>query len=258
MKCIYFSVIQYGFVTIFVAAFPLAPLLALLNNIFEIRLDAYKYTTQMRRPIAQQVQDIGIWYSILEGMTYLAVVSNALIIALTSDFIPRMVYRLVYSPDKNMNGFVNSTLAVFDTADFGNPENASEYFGPNLNKTDQFETCRYRGYRSDPEAEDPYQINEMWLHVFTARLGFIVIFEHLVLLIKVFLAYVIPDAPNNLRVQLQRERQSQREAQFQDHENSNPETTVDSDTFQEAEVRFRRNTAQSCRSFLSNNSVSPI
>ena len=58
------------------AAFPLAPLLALVNNVFEIRLDAYKYTTQMRRPIAQQVQDIGIWYSILEGMTYMAVVSN--------------------------------------------------------------------------------------------------------------------------------------------------------------------------------------
>ena len=71
-----FLVIQYGFVTIFVAAFPLAPLLALLNNVFEIRLDAYKYTTQMRRPIAQQVQDIGIWFSILEGMTYLAVISN--------------------------------------------------------------------------------------------------------------------------------------------------------------------------------------
>ena len=71
-----FLVIQYGFVTIFVAAFPLAPLLALINNVFEIRLDAYKYTTQMRRPIAQQVKDIGIWYSILEGMTYLAVVFN--------------------------------------------------------------------------------------------------------------------------------------------------------------------------------------
>ena len=70
------SVIQYGFVTIFVAAFPLAPLLALINNVFEIRLDAYKYTTQMRRPIAQQVQDIGIWSNILEGMTYFAVVSN--------------------------------------------------------------------------------------------------------------------------------------------------------------------------------------
>ena len=30
----------------------------------------------MRRPIAQQVKDIGIWYKILEGMTYIAVVFN--------------------------------------------------------------------------------------------------------------------------------------------------------------------------------------
>ena len=73
---IFHLVIQYGFVTLFVAAFPLAPLLALINNIFEIRLDAYKYTTQMRRPLGQQVRSIGIWYGILEGMTYLSVVFN--------------------------------------------------------------------------------------------------------------------------------------------------------------------------------------
>jgi hypothetical protein len=35
-----FSVLQFGFITIFVAAFPLAPLCALLNNWMEIRLDA--------------------------------------------------------------------------------------------------------------------------------------------------------------------------------------------------------------------------
>lgn len=35
-------VIQYGFITIFVAAFPLAPLFALFNNVFELRLDAKK------------------------------------------------------------------------------------------------------------------------------------------------------------------------------------------------------------------------
>ena len=34
--------IQYGFITLFVAAFPLAPLCALINNLFEIRLDARK------------------------------------------------------------------------------------------------------------------------------------------------------------------------------------------------------------------------
>ena len=51
--------IQYGFVTIFVAAFPLAPLFALINNIIEIRLDAYKFVTQWKRPMAARAQDIG-------------------------------------------------------------------------------------------------------------------------------------------------------------------------------------------------------
>ena len=46
--------IQYGFITLFVAAFPLAPLFALINNIFEIRLDARKVgmVTQIRHNIS--------------------------------------------------------------------------------------------------------------------------------------------------------------------------------------------------------------
>ena len=48
-------VIQYGFITIFVCAFPLAPLFALLNNICELRLDAKKILELHRRPIAQKV-----------------------------------------------------------------------------------------------------------------------------------------------------------------------------------------------------------
>ena len=79
-------------------------------------------------------------------------------------------------------------------------------------------TSRSSGYRSSPQDEIAYVINDKWIHVFTARLGFIVIFEHFVLVIKILLAYVIPDAPNNLRVQLQRERQNLREAQFQEEQ----------------------------------------
>ena len=54
-------VIQYGFVTIFVAAFPLAPLLALVNNLLEMRLDSFKFVAQLRRPIGFKSKDIGIW-----------------------------------------------------------------------------------------------------------------------------------------------------------------------------------------------------
>ena len=55
------SVIQYGFVTLFVAAFPVAPLFALLNNWVEIRLDAHKYVVVFRRTISERAQDIGTY-----------------------------------------------------------------------------------------------------------------------------------------------------------------------------------------------------
>ena len=53
------TVIQFGFVTLFVASFPLAPLFALLNNIIEIRLDAKKFVAELQRPVAAKAKDIG-------------------------------------------------------------------------------------------------------------------------------------------------------------------------------------------------------
>lgn len=55
----FLPVIQFGFVTLFVASFPLAPLFALLNNVIEIRLDAKKFVTELRRPVAVRAKDIG-------------------------------------------------------------------------------------------------------------------------------------------------------------------------------------------------------
>lgn len=60
-----YLVIQFSFTTIFVAAFPLAPLLALINNIIEIRLDAIKMVTLERRLVPKKTNDIGEdcwWY----------------------------------------------------------------------------------------------------------------------------------------------------------------------------------------------------
>ena len=44
-------VIQFGFITIFACAFPLAPLLALLNNILEIRYEEVLHLGQQPRLI---------------------------------------------------------------------------------------------------------------------------------------------------------------------------------------------------------------
>ena len=67
---------QFGFITLFSSAFPLAPLCAMINNLFEIRQDAQKYTKYKTRPIPTRVPDIGIWYSIFQFLSVLAVITN--------------------------------------------------------------------------------------------------------------------------------------------------------------------------------------
>lgn len=69
-------VLQFAFITLFVAAFPLGPLFALLNNILEIRVDALKLVRSFRRPIATRVGDIGIWQTILSAVAFLSVITN--------------------------------------------------------------------------------------------------------------------------------------------------------------------------------------
>lgn len=126
---------QFGFITIFVAAFPLAPLFALLNNVVEIRLDAQKFVCSTRRTVGHQAKNIGIWLRILEFLVHLAVISNvsqsnrlsenylnlyrdifrqntqqAFLISFTSEFLPKLLYQ--YEHSWSMDGYVNSTLAV--------------------------------------------------------------------------------------------------------------------------------------------------
>ncbi|KAB0348291.1 hypothetical protein FD754_013148 [Muntiacus muntjak] len=192
-------VLQFGFTTIFVAAFPLAPLLALLNNIIEIRLDAYKFVTQWRRPLPARATDIGIWYGILEGIGILAVITNAFVIAITSDYIPRFVYEYKYGPcathfeysESCLTGYVNNSLSFFDLSELG------------LGKSGY---CRYRDYRGPPWSSKPYEFTLQYWHILAARLAFIIVFEHLVFGIKSFIAYLIPDVPKNLYDRIRREK----------------------------------------------------
>ncbi|XP_031715512.1 anoctamin-3 isoform X3 [Anarrhichthys ocellatus] len=203
-------VLQFGFTTIFVAAFPLAPLLALLNNIIEIRLDAYKFVTQWRRPMPARATDIGIWHGILEGIGVLAVITNAFVIAITSDYIPRFVYAFKYGPcvnkgrhheDECLRGYMNSSLSVFDMRE--------------LKNNSQHRYCRYRDYRAPPWSPVPYEFTLQFWHVLAARLAFIIVFEHLVYGIKSFIAYLIPDMPKDLCDRMRREKYLMQEMMYE-------------------------------------------
>ncbi|KFQ94180.1 Anoctamin-5, partial [Nipponia nippon] len=196
-------VIQFGFITLFVASFPLAPLLALMNNILEIRVDSWKLTTQYRRPVAAKAHSIGVWQEILNGMAILSVVTNAFIVAFTSDMIPRLVYYYAYSEseDSPMSGYINNSLSVFQISDF--PERNK----PKLNP-ENFVICRlvYRDYRYPPDHERRYLHTMQFWHILAAKLAFIIIMEHVVFIVKFFVAWMIPDVPADVKAKIKREK----------------------------------------------------
>ncbi|XP_056657996.1 anoctamin-5 isoform X4 [Monodelphis domestica] len=194
-------VIQFGFITLFVASFPLAPLLALMNNILEIRVDSWKLTTQYRRPVAAKAHSIGVWQEILNGMAVLSVVTNAFIVAFTSDMIPRLVYYYAYSTDSSspMSGYINNSLSVFQISDF--PSNTAP-----MENTGAFTTCRYRDYRYPPDHEKKYLHTMQFWHILAAKMAFIIIMEHIVFVVKFFVAWMIPDVPAEVKARIKREK----------------------------------------------------
>ncbi|KAM8938949.1 anoctamin-1 isoform 1-T1 [Pelodytes ibericus] len=195
-------IIQFGFVTLFVASFPLAPLFALLNNIIEIRLDAKKFITELRRPVAVRAKDIGIWYNILRGVGKLSVIINAFVISFTSDFIPRLVYLYMYSADGTMHGFVNHTLSYFNVSDFkpGTAPAMEQDLGHSV------VMCRYKDYREPPWSEHKYDISKDFWAVLAARLAFVIVFQNLVMFMSEFVDWIIPDIPKDISEQIHREK----------------------------------------------------
>lgn len=103
--------------TLFTVAFPLGPLFALINNIIEIRIDAFKILTQLKRPLPKKAQSIGIWLPILNAIARFGVITNAFIIAFTSDFIPRFVYQFFYN-EGMLRGYTNFTLSIRNLTEF--------------------------------------------------------------------------------------------------------------------------------------------
>lgn len=71
-----FSVILYSYVSFFSVTFPLIPLFAFINNIFEVRLDAKKLTNHLKRPIPKRKAGIGSWNGILYGVGLFSTVIN--------------------------------------------------------------------------------------------------------------------------------------------------------------------------------------
>lgn len=195
-------IIQYGFITIFVVAFPLGPLFALLNNVFETRLDAKKFLLYYKRSVPRRVRDIGIWYNVMHVLGKIAVISSAFIIAFSSDFIPRLFYKYMINEDRTEAGFVQHTLAYFNVSDF------EEGAAPRNTKVEYANVtiCRYQEYRNPPwDPERPYKRPLFYWHMLALRLAFVVIYQNVVSFVQIVVAWAIPDVPGRLQDQIKRE-----------------------------------------------------
>ncbi|XP_016995231.2 anoctamin-6 isoform X3 [Drosophila takahashii] len=191
-------VVQFGFITLFSLAFPLAPLLALLNNVIEVRLDAIKMLRFLRRPVGMRARDIGVWHSIMTVVTRIAVASSAMIIAFSTNLIPKIVYAASMG-DPELNNYLNFTLAVFNTKDF----QVQPLLGgsQHVNET----VCRYTEFRNSPEDPHPYKRPMIYWKILTGRLAFIVIYQNIITMLQGILRWAVPDVSGRLLKRIKRE-----------------------------------------------------
>ncbi|XP_062141320.1 anoctamin-6 isoform X2 [Drosophila sulfurigaster albostrigata] len=191
-------VIQYGFITLFSLAFPLAPLLALINNVIELRLDAIKMLRFVRRPVGMRARDIGVWHSIMTVLTHIAVASSAMIIAFSTNFIPKLVYKATHD-DPELNGYLNFTMAAFYTKDFETDTLL------NVSATANVTECYYTEFRNNAWEPNPYKRPVVYWKILTARLAFIVIYQNIITMLQGILRWAVPDVSGRLLKRIKRE-----------------------------------------------------
>ena len=78
-------VIQFGYLVLFAPAFPLAPFLAFVNNVIEIRTSGFKMCFAYQRPKWRARSGIGSWLAVMNVLGFLAVITNASMITFVGD-----------------------------------------------------------------------------------------------------------------------------------------------------------------------------
>uniref|UniRef100_A0A3Q4FXG9 Anoctamin n=1 Tax=Neolamprologus brichardi TaxID=32507 RepID=A0A3Q4FXG9_NEOBR len=155
--------------------------MALINNIFEIRLDAIKMVRLEQRLVPKKTNDIGVWTKLLEAIGVLAVIANGLVIGITSDFIPRLVYRYHYGPcAKGKLDYIESVRLLVRVK--------------MCDGVCVVSCVSYRDYRN----ENDYSLKSQFWMVLAVRFAFIILFE--VCSSHVFIAaWFVPDNPTQVK-----------------------------------------------------------
>ncbi|XP_018559612.1 anoctamin-10 isoform X1 [Lates calcarifer] len=75
--------VQFGYLSLFSCVYPLTAVLLLINNLTEIRSDAYKICKLFRKPFSPPVANMGVWQIAFEVLSFVSVVSNCWLLLLS-------------------------------------------------------------------------------------------------------------------------------------------------------------------------------
>jgi len=79
--------IQFGYMSLFVTALPIAGLFACFSSLVEIKGDTWKLTNLHQRPFPKGAEDIGMWQTIFLMIAVIAVITNAALTVFTMTVI---------------------------------------------------------------------------------------------------------------------------------------------------------------------------
>ncbi len=156
-------VVQFGYLVLFAPAFPLAPFLAFVNNVIEIRTSGFKMCFAFQRPKWRARAGIGSWLAVLSVLGFLACVTNATMITFVGDQDAK-----------------SQLLCPVSTTVHGTE---GQYHKNGVNTCPEGDTCHYG-------CNGLMKRGEQW----TLWLQF-VITEHCVLLMRVMILAVAPSMP---------------------------------------------------------------
>mmetsp|Transcript_24315 Transcript_24315/g.38164 ORF Transcript_24315/g.38164 Transcript_24315/m.38164 type:complete len:234 (+) Transcript_24315:1-702(+) len=83
--------INFGYITLFASAFPLASFVTVFANVVEYRSDCWKLSRVFRRPTVVKTDSIGMWKHLLHMLVSLSALTNCLIFAFTSSQLQQFI-----------------------------------------------------------------------------------------------------------------------------------------------------------------------
>lgn len=206
--------VQFGFCTLFVTAFPLVPLLALVNNLYEKKIDASKLLRTHRRSQCAAAKQSDSFVNFLNHISWLGTITTAMVMSFTSNIVPKLVWQdnYVSAPDTepgyiaslsgaSRSGYIEKSFPVSPVSleecgagvgsasgsGWGAPGNWTEVSGWYCSP------CRYFSFRDNTGEFGMY-----FYHVLALRCAYVIIFEHIVFACKLLLTLLVSLDNDNL------------------------------------------------------------